>query len=157
MTLSLPHTGQAVTIDIGNPKNIHPKNKQEVGRRLALIARAQIFGEDVVYSGPTYDSMEVRGDAIDLRFRHVAGGLVARDGALTGFEIAGADHKFVPAEATIEGATVVVRAAGVREPVAVRYAWTDNPKCNLTNTSGLPASPFRTDDWPGVTVDKIKP
>ncbi|MGB9624270.1 MAG: sialate O-acetylesterase [Phycisphaerae bacterium] len=152
MTLSLPKTGMAVIIDIGEAKDIHPKNKQDVGKRLALAALAIAYGKDVAYSGPMYDSMKIEGDRIRLTFKHVDGGLVAKDGKLKGFAIAGADRKFVWAEAQIDGDTVVVHSDKVARPVAVRYAWADNPECNLYNKAGLPASPFRTDDWPGVTA-----
>lgn len=155
MALSLPKTGMAVAIDIGEADDIHPKNKQEVGRRLALAALAIAYGKDVVYSGPLYESMSIEGNRIRLRFKHVDGGLVAKDGeGLKGFAIAGEDRKFVWAEARIEGDTVVVSSPQVPNPVAVRYAWADNPVCNLYNRAGLPASPFRTDDWPGVTAPK---
>ncbi len=154
MTLTLPNTGMAVIIDIGEANDIHPKNKQDVGERLALWALARTYFKDVVYSGPLYSFMNVRGSEIVLHFEHVAGGLVAKGGEpLKGFAIAGADRKFVWAEARIEGETVVVRSDQVAEPVAVRYAWADNPVCNLYNASGLPASPFRTDGWPGITVN----
>jgi sialate O-acetylesterase len=154
-TLSLPKTGMAVAADIGDPYDIHPKNKQEVGRRLALAAQAIAYGKDVVYSGPVYESKTLEGDKIRLRFKHVTGGLTAKGGKpLKGFEIAGEDRKFVPAQANIEGNTVVVRSDKVPRPVAVRYAWADYPECSLYNRAGLPASPFRTDDWPGVTADK---
>jgi len=154
MTLRLANTGQAVIIDIGEAGDIHPRNKHDVGARLALWALAQHYGKDVVYSGPSYRSMRVQGDSIRLRFRHGGGGLIAKGGGdLKGFAIAGADRKFVWANARIEGDTLVVSAPEVSEPVAVRYAWADNPICNLYNAEGLPASPFRTDDWPGVTAD----
>ncbi len=153
MTLSLPKTGMAVTIDIGDAKDIHPKNKQTVGERLALAARHVAYGEDLVYSGPIYTSMTVEGNDIRLHFDHVGSGLVAQGGPPTGFSIAAADRKFVWANARIEGDTVVVYAPGVKQPKAVRYAWARNPFCNLFNEEGLPASPFRTDDWPGVTVE----
>lgn len=155
MTLALPNTAMAVTIDIGDAKDIHPRNKQEVGRRLALAALAMTYGKKVPFSGPLYQSMAVEGDAIRVRFAHADGGLGARDGgAARGFAIAGPDKKFVWAdEAKIDGASVVVRSAKVAQPVAVRYAWANNPEdANLVNAgSGLPASPFRSDDWPGVT------
>jgi len=155
MTLSLPKTGMAVAADIGDPYDIHPKNKQEVGRRLALAAQAIAYGKDVVYSGPIYESKTVEGNTIRLRFKHVTGGLTAKGGKpLKGFEVASEDRKFVPAQANIEGNTVVVRSDKVPRPVAVRYAWADYPACSLYNGTGLPASPFRTDDWPGVTADK---
>jgi len=151
-SLAVPKTGMAVTIDVGDAKDIHPKNKQAVGKRLALAALGVAYGRDLTYSGPMYASMKVQGAAIRLSFTHVAGGLVARGGGkLTGFAIAGADRKFVPAEAAIDGKTVLVRAAGVAKPVAVRYAWANLPACNLTNTADLPASPFRTDTWRVVT------
>jgi len=149
---STPNVGLAVTLDIGNFADIHPKNKQEVGRRLALWALAKVYGRDIVYSGPSYKSMAVEGGKIRLHFDHVGGGLVAADGKpLREFTIAGADQKFVPAEASINGDSVVVHAAEVAEPVAVRYAWRDTPEANLANREGLPASPFRTDRWKGVT------
>jgi sialate O-acetylesterase len=149
-TLSLPKTGMAVTIDVGDGSDIHPKNKQEVGNRLALAAQAIAYGRDVIYSGPIYESMAVEGEKIRLRFKYVYGGLVAKNSpvsVLSGFEIAGDDHKFVAAEAKIDGDTVVVRSEKAPHPVAVRYAWGMNPRCNLYNRAGLPASPFRTDDW----------
>lgn len=152
MTLSLPKTGMAVAIDIGDANDIHPRNKQDVGKRLALNALAIAYGKKVVYSGPIYERMKREGNAIRLYFTHVDGGLMTPNGEpLKGFAIAGADRKFVWAEARIEGDTVLVSSPQVPEPVAVRYAWADNPVCNLYNRAGLPASPFRTDDWPGVT------
>ena len=152
MTLALPETGMAVTIDIGEADDIHPRNKQDVGKRLALAARKLAYGEDLVYSGPLYRSMEVRGSEVVLSFDLVESGLAARDGeTLTGFAVAGADRQFAWAEARIEGDQVVVRSDLVAAPVAVRYGWADNPACNLVNREGLPASPFRTDTWPGVT------
>jgi sialate O-acetylesterase len=155
MTLKVPNTGQAVIIDIGDAKDIHPKNKQDVGKRLALWALAKTYGKDVVFSGPAYRSMEKKGDQIVLHFDHVGGGLVAEGGeALKGFAIAGSDKKFVWAEAKIVDETVVVTSAQVKAPAAVRYAWADNPVCNLYNKAGLPACPFRTDDWPGLTAGK---
>jgi sialate O-acetylesterase len=152
MTLALPETGMAVTIDIGEADDIHPRNKQDVGKRLALAARKLAYGEDLVYSGPLYRSMEVRGSEVVLSFDLVGSGLAARDGeTLTGFAVAGKDRQFAWAEARIEGDQVVVRSDLVAAPVAVRYGWADNPECNLVNREGLPASPFRTDTWPGVT------
>jgi len=154
MALELSNTAMAVTIDIGETEDVHPQNKQDVGRRLALAALANVYGRDVVWSGPIYESMTKEGDRIRLRFRHVDGGLVAEGGGeLEGFAIAGSDRKFIPAEAKIDGGAVLVRSDEVREPEAVRYAWADDPECNLCNAAGLPASPFRTDDWPGVTTD----
>lgn len=153
MALSLPNTGMAVTIDIGEADDIHPKNKQEVGERLSLIARNLVYGEDITYSGPLYKSMTRDGDVIRVSFTHVDGGLVVKGGgALKGFAIAGDDKQFYWANARIDGDQVVVSSEDVLNPVAVRYAWADNPICNLYNEAGLPASPFRTDDWPGVTM-----
>jgi sialate O-acetylesterase len=152
MALSLPNTGMAVTIDIGNADDIHPKNKQEVGRRLALNALHLVYGEDIPYSGPIYKSMTIEGNKIRLTFDHVDGGLQAKNGEnLRGFTIAAADRKFVWADAKIDGETILVSKSGIDMPVAVRYAWASNPVCNLYNKAGLPASPFRTDNWPGVT------
>ncbi len=157
MALALPNTGMAVTIDIGNPTDIHPRNKQEVGRRLALIARHNVYGDtSLVYSGPLYKSMEIEGNKIRLHFNFVDGGLEAKGGGpLKGFAIAGADKKFYWAKAVIEGKTVVVSSPAVPSPVAVRYAWADDPICNLYNKAGLPASPFRTDTWDGVTKGRV--
>jgi sialate O-acetylesterase len=154
MTLDLPNTGQAVIIDIGEADDIHPRNKQDVGKRLALAARSIAYGEDLTYSGPTYKSMKVEDGKVRLAFDHVGGGLVAKGGGpLKGFAVAGEDKKWHWAEATIDGETVVVSSDEVAKPVAVRYAWANNPECNLVNEAGLPASPFRTDDWPGTTVE----
>ena len=155
MTLSLPNTGMAVIIDIGEANDIHPKNKQDVGKRLALWALGGSYGKKLEYCGPIYKSMRVEGNKIILHFDHVGGGLVAGGGGpLKGFAIAGADRKFVWADAKIDGDTVVVSSDKVSEPAAVRYGWADNPVCNFYNKEGLPASPFRTDDWPGITVGK---
>lgn len=169
MTLSLPNTGMAVIIDIGEAKDIHPKNKQDVGLRLGLMALANTYGRDVAYSGPiaiaiesirsipplSIEDVNVDAKKVRLYFRHANGGLVAKDGEkLQGFAIAGSDNKFVWAEAEIDGDTVVVWSDQVSKPVAVRYGWANNPVCNLYNKAGLPASPFRTDDWHGVTMDK---
>lgn len=152
--LKLENTGMACAIDIGDALDIHPKNKQEVGRRLALIARANTYGENIPYSGPIYKGHEIEGSTIRISFNHTDEGLKSGDGGkLKGFAIAGIDHKFHWADARIEGNTVVVSSPEVSLPVAVRYAWADNPVCNLYNGAGLPASPFRTDDWPGLTID----
>ncbi|MCX7046599.1 MAG: sialate O-acetylesterase, partial [Candidatus Sumerlaeota bacterium] len=149
-TLALPKTGQAVIIDIGEAKNIHPKNKQDVGKRLQLAAMKVAYGKnDVVFSGPTFDKLKVEGGKAILSFKNVGGGLVNKaDGAIKGFAIVGADKKFVWADAKIAGDTVVVSSDQVKEPVAVRYGWADNPEVSLYNKEGIPASPFRTDDWP---------
>ena len=148
-TLAVPHTGMAVTVDIGNTRDIHPRNKQDVGKRLALWALAKDYGrKKLVYSGPLYKGMTVQGDAIHISFDHVGDGLVSRDGkALSHFTIAGANKAFVAASATIKGKTVVVRAGGVNQPVAVRFGWHHEAEPNLSNKNGLPASPFRTDSW----------
>ena len=151
-TLHLENTGMAVTIDIGDAFDIHPKNKQEVGRRLALAARAQTYGEKISYSGPMYDTYQIEGNKIRIYFKHTDGGLkTLNNEVIKGFTIAGIDHKFYWANAVIEGNTIVVSSPEVTFPIAVRYAWADNPICNLYNGANLPASPFRTDDWPGIT------
>ena len=154
MTLSLKNTGQAVIIDIGDAKDIHPKNKQDVGKRLALNALAKDYHKHVVYSGPTYKSMKVKGNEIILSFKDTKGGLVAKGGTLKSFAIAGADEKFVWADAVIKGKKIIVSSEKVAAPVAVRYAWADNPECTLYNGAGLPASPFRTDTFTGLTQPK---
>jgi sialate O-acetylesterase len=147
--LSLPNTGMAVITDIGEAHNVHPKNKQDVGDRLSRIALANVYGLKMEFSGPAYESMQVEGGAIRVKFSHLGGGLVARGGEpLKWFEIAGADKKFVPAVAKIDGDTVVVSSPDVAAPVAVRYAWVNFPDgCNLFNAAGLPAAQFRTDNW----------
>ena len=148
-TLALPNTGMAVTTDIGNLTDIHPRNKQEVGRRLALWALAKTYGrDDVTHSGPLYKSMEVEGNAIRLIFDAVGSGLMSRDEKpLTWFEIAGEDKQFVEAKAMIDGDTVVVSSDAVANPVAVRFGWHQSAEPNFVNKEGLPASPFRTDSW----------
>jgi sialate O-acetylesterase len=140
--LELVNTAMAVTIDIGDANNIHPADKQDVGHRLALAARALSYGEPVEFSGPLFQSMSLEGSQVRLYFDHAAGGLVAKGKDLTGFEIAGEDGQFVPASAAIDGATVVLSNPGVPAPVQARYGWSDNPACNLFNQAGLPASPF---------------
>lgn len=155
MTLALPKTGTGLAIDIGDGQNIHPKNKQEVGRRLALAALAIAYGKDIPNSGPVYDSMAVEGSSIRLKFKHVNGGLVCKGEKLAGFAIAGEDKNFVWADAKIDGETVVVSSPQVQKPVAVRYAWANNPEVSLYNKADLPASPFRTDDWDGKTKGKL--
>ena len=142
--LALEHTAMAVTIDIGTPENIHPPDKKTVGARLALAARAVAYGEAIEYSGPTLRQVTAESGAIRAWFDHAAG-LTARGGRLSGFELAGEDRKFVTAEGRIEGQTVVVQAAGVADPIYVRYGWRDNPECTLFNSAGLPASPFRSE------------
>ncbi len=138
-------TAMAVTTDVGDAGDIHPINKEPVGKRLALAARAVAYGEKIVYSGPVYQSMKVSGDKVALSFTHVGGGLVAKDGILKGFTIAGEDGNFKPAGAEIRGNAVVVSSKDVPQPKAVRYGWANVPDVNLWNKEGLPASPFRTD------------
>lgn len=147
--MAVPNTGMVVTTDIADLKDIHPKDKQDVGKRLALWALAKTYGQDkLVCSGPLYKSMAVEGDKIRLRFDYVGGGLASRDGKpLNWFEIAGADKKFEKAEVTIDGDSVVVRSDKVTQPVAVRFGWNRAAEPNLMNKEGLPASPFRTDKW----------
>ncbi len=155
MALELPNTGMAVTIDIGDARDIHPTNKQDVGKRLALNALAKVYGQDIPYSGPMYKAMKIEGSKIRIQFTHTNKGLkINGSNQLKGFAIAGADKKFVWAKAKIEGDKVVVWNTKVKNPVAVRYAWANNPICNLYNGVELPASPFRTDDWKGITYGK---
>ncbi|MFA6286529.1 MAG: sialate O-acetylesterase [Opitutaceae bacterium] len=178
MALALPNTGQAILIDIGEENNIHPANKIDVGDRLARIALAQTYGKkDVIYSGPVYSKMAVEGDKIRVTFTHTDGGLAARpmpaayqplstdpktvpvvrnspDGEVEGFAICGDDRKWKWATAKIDGSTVLVWSAEVPKPVAVRYAWASNPFCNLYNGGGLPAGPFRTDDFPPLSLNR---
>jgi sialate O-acetylesterase len=139
----------AVTIDIGDAVNVHPQNKQDVGRRLARWAMRDCYGEQhLEVSGPLYASHAIEGNRIRIRFTHVGGGLKVRgEGGLKGFAIAASDKKFVWAQAAIEGDSVVVWSDSVKHPCFVRYAWANNPECNLYNRVELPASPFRTDDF----------
>jgi sialate O-acetylesterase len=146
-TLSVPNTGMAVAIDVGDPGNIHPTHKQEVGKRLSMWALGAVYGKKCETSGPLAAGQTVKHGSMVIRFKHTDGGLVSRDGELRGFQIAGADKRWVPASAIISGATVIVSSPEVTEPIAVRYAWSNNPQCNLFNGAGIPASPFRTDDW----------
>jgi sialate O-acetylesterase len=150
LALSLPNTGQAVITDIGDANDIHPKNKQDVGRRLALIALNKTYGKtNLAYSGPTFRSIEIKGPKAIIGFDHIGGGLTttSKYGYVEGFSIAGKDKKFVWAKAYIDGNNVIVYSDKVSEPVAVRFAWANNPDVNLYNKEGLPAAPFQTDDW----------
>ncbi len=176
MTLSLPKTGMAVLLDIGETNDIHPRNKKDVGLRLAKIALAKDYGQKIEYSGPIYQSMKIEGDKIRLKFNHIGSGLYAKplpaeyklkstdetglplvrnspNSELEGFSICGQDEKWVWADAKIEGDTIVVWSTSIKNPVAVRYAWADNPTCNLYNKDGLPASSFRTDDFKPKTIN----
>lgn len=144
-TLRLRNTGMAVAIDVGESTDIHPKNKQDVGKRLALAALHIAYGKTLEYSGPVFRQAAVEGPAMRLYFTHADGMQARGGGSLTGFTVAGADGNFVAAEAKVEGDTIVVSSPQVASPAAVRYAWTDDPVCNLVNLAGLPASPFRTD------------
>ncbi len=159
MTLRLPNTGMATAIDIGDAKDIHPRNKLEVGRRLSLVARKRIYGEeDLVASGPIWDhgAYAVEDGAIRLKFTDANDGLVTRDGGpVTGFAIAGKDKKWYWADAVIDSVnTVKISSSQVPKPFVVRYSWGQNPKGNLMNKAGLPALPFRTDEWDGITKPK---
>jgi sialate O-acetylesterase len=155
MTLNtVPNTGMAVINDIGETADIHPKNKQDVGKRLAYSALKQVYGQDIVYSGPVYESMQTQGNKVSLSFKHAGSGLKSSDkyGYVKGFEVAGADQKFHWAQARIEGKKLVVWSDEVSNPVAVRYGWSDdNIEANLYNKEGIPAIPFRTDTWKGIT------
>ena len=154
-TLSVPNTGMAVAIDIGDAVDIHPKNKQDVGKRLALIALAKDYKINVPYTGPVYQSHQVVGNTVKLNFTGIKSGLkVKGDADLKGFAVAGADKKFHWATAKIVGNQVVISSDAVPNPVSVRYAWANNPVCNLIDGSGLPASPFKTDNWPDTTLGK---
>ncbi len=156
--LTLPNTAIATAIDIGEADNIHPRNKQEVGNRLALAARKIAYKEDVIASGPVFQSMQAEGNKIRIQFSSIGNGLVSKDkyGFLRGFAIAGADKKFQWALAYLDGNAVVVFHPNLAQPVAVRYAWADNPgPLDLYNIEGLPALPFRTDDWPLFTAGKV--
>ena len=141
--LSLKNTGMAVTIDVGDPDNIHPKDKRDVGARLALAARGIAYGEAIEYSGPMFRQVTTEDRSLRVWFNHTGGGLTSKRGTLRGFEIAGADGKYFPAQAKIDGDTVVVSSPSIANPVAVRYGWAANPDCNLYNGANLPASPFK--------------
>jgi sialate O-acetylesterase len=158
MTLSnTPATGMALAIDLGEAIDIHPKNKQDVGYRLSLAARKVAYGQDLVYSGPTYDAKKIENGKITVSFKNHGSGLITKDkyNYVKGFAIAGDDKKFYWAKALIDGSKVTVYSDKVPNPVAVRYAWADNPDdANLYNKENLPAVPFRTDSWDGVTKDK---
>jgi sialate O-acetylesterase len=147
------HSAVAVIIDSGDANDIHPKDKQIVGYRLAHAAYATAYGQKGDHLSPLYQSMTVKGNEVVLAFDHVGKGLTVKGAEIKGFAIAGADRKFVWAKARIEGKQVIVWSPEVSKPVAVRYAWDINPTCNLYNEAGFPVSPFRTDSWPGVTVN----
>ena len=151
----LPACGIASAIDIGEARDIHPKNKQDVGKRLQLAALKIAYGKDIVFSGPTYKSSEIKGDKVIITMDNIGGGLRSHNGSLQRFAIAGKDKNFSWAKAEIKGSTIIVSSPRVKNPVAVRYAWSNNPEgCNLYNKEGLPAIPFRTDTWNGVTFTK---
>jgi sialate O-acetylesterase len=152
---TIPNTGMAVITDSGDSLDIHPRNKEVVGERLALWALAKNYGKsNIAYSGPVYQSMKIEGNKIILHFDFVNNGLASRESDLKEFTIAGADQKFVPARAVIKGNTVEVWSSEINNPVAVRFAWKNFMRPNFYNGAGLPASPFRTDDWPGETFGK---
>ena len=157
MTLSLPNTGMAVTTDIGDSADIHPRNKQDVGKRLAAVALKNLYGKNIVCCSPLFKSMMVKGNSIYLSFYNTGSGLKTNDkyGYLKGFEIAGADRIFHFAKAFIEGDEVIVSCDSVNIPVAVRYGWADDAgKDSLFNKEGYPAGPFRTDQWKGITEEE---
>jgi sialate O-acetylesterase len=162
MALKVPRTGMAVTIDVGNPNDVHPANKTDVGQRLALVARKLVYGENVVASGPLFKDVKIEaGGKLLVRFTETGSGLAIgqqpwcapavepfpKDN-LIGFYVAGEDKRWFPADAHIERDGVVLTCAQVPKPVAARYGWANSPRCNLYNKEGLPAAPFRTDDWP---------
>lgn len=151
------NSGMACLIDIGDANDIHPRNKQEAGRRLALVARAKTYGESQLeYAGPTYRNYQIEGQQIRIFFDHAKGLRPADGNTVKGFAIAGSDHKWHWADAHIDGETVIVCCPDVQHPIAVRYAWHINPICNLQNAASLPAVPFRTDDWPGISINNHK-
>ena len=159
MTLSLPNTGQAVIIDAGEGRDIHPRDKETVANRLARIALARDYGVEMAWQSPSYESMQIDGNAVSIQLKHVSrGGLHTFDVyEAMGFEIAGEDQNFVWAEAKIYGKNKIkVSSPQVPKPVAVRYAWGDNPVANLQDRNGLPVTPFRTDDWRGITAINVK-
>jgi sialate O-acetylesterase len=150
------HAGMAVTIDVGDPNDVHPHHKLEVGHRLALWALGTTYQQPIVYSGPLFESMHVEGSKVRIHFSHTGTGLAVRGGGpLEGFAVSGKDRRFHWANAQIDGDTVLVSSSDVPDPIAVRYAWADSPVCNFFNKDGLPASPFRTDDWPGITASQL--
>lgn len=149
-----PKCALAVTIDLGDPGDIHPANKQDVGKRLALAGLKTAYGSDIYSNGPIYKAAQVEGSAIRISFEATKCALVARDEKMNGFTIAGSDRKFVPATAVISGQSVLVSSSDVSNPLAVRYAWEDAPDATLYNSENLPAIPFRTDDWPAATFDE---
>jgi sialate O-acetylesterase len=155
MANSLKNTGMAVAIDIGETNNIHPGNKKDVGERLALWALVKDYGKDIECSGPLYAGYNIEDNKVRIVFSHVGNGLIFKGGKAKGFAIAGKNRKFIWADAKIDGGTIIVFNYEIKEPVAVRYAWDIDPENNLYNKAGLPASPFRTDDWNGVTVGAI--
>ena len=149
VTSEIPHTGLAVTIDLGEADNIHPKNKQDVGLRVALLALAKVYQQQLTYCGPVCDGVTLKDSIMRVHFAQVGKGLTADGGTLKGFALAGADHRFVWADAKIDGNTVTVHSDQIAGPIFLRYAWGDNPSCTLRNSDGWPAAPFRTDgDFP---------
>ena len=146
-SLAVPNSGMAIALELGEAENIHPKNKQEVGHRLALWARAKVYGEKIPYSGPLYAGHEIKGSEVIVRFQHTDGGLKQQEGELNSFAIAGADKVWHWAKSRIVGETLIVSSPEVPTPAALRYAWASNPDVILFNGAGLPAGPFRTDDW----------
>jgi sialate O-acetylesterase len=157
-TKALPKVGMAVITDVGDEKDIHPRKKQPVGERLALAALGIEYGKKLEYSGPAFKEVKYDGPTATLSFDHTMGGLVAKDGELTGFTVLGEDNNFHQAKAEIKGETVVVSCEGVSKVIGVRYGWVNfaKPTLNLFNGAGLPASPFRTDELPLKTAPKKK-
>lgn len=153
--LSVPNSGMTINLDVGEEKDIHPKNKQAIGHRLALWARAKVYGEKIEWSGPLYDSHAIKGREVAIQFTH-ADGLKTTDGGavVKGFIIADESHHWQWAEARIDGKQIIVSHPSIQSPTAVRYAWANNPEVNLVNSAGLPAGPFRTDDWPMDNASK---
>ncbi|MEW6755448.1 MAG: sialate O-acetylesterase [Candidatus Latescibacterota bacterium] len=153
----VPHTAMVGAIDVGDPQDLHPRRKREVGERLALAALATVYGRAVEFSGPVFHGLQREERRLRLCFDHAAGGLVCPGDGVAGFTVAGEDRRFMAAQAVVEGETVVVWSQDVAAPVAARYGWSNAPAVSLYNAAGLPASPFRTDAWPGVTDGRVEP
>lgn len=153
----VPHTAMIQAIDLGDPDDLHPRRKREVGERLALAALATVHGRPIEYSGPLYRECRAEGERLRLFFDHTSGGLISPSGRLSGFTAAGPDRSFAPVRAILDGETVVIDPGPQPRPAAVRYAWANDPEISLYNRAGLPASPFRTDDWPGITEGRVEP
>jgi sialate O-acetylesterase len=157
LTTKRSKVAMCVTLDTGDVKELHPTDKRDVGERLALVARSQVYGQSVECSGPTLKNFSQNGREFVVNFDHATGLHVRGGGKVLGFAVAGADRKWSWGEARIDGTKIVVKALNIEAPVALRYAWADNPDVNLVNAAGLPMAPFRTDDWPMITIPRDQP